>query len=559
MPIIPPFALAILIAYLQPLLQWLSDQTYAQLLKRDPDHLLVKLANHLKFAPLEAVCAGYHHTEGPGSTPTHPVPRLVRALLVKYLYNWSLRDREWHLRFNLVVKWFVGYSLFDLGPDHSTLERFELWVCYHHHRTFFDELLRQMDADFPDERQRAQVGDTYALRANAAQESVVHLRRHTCQRLLTALSQAAPEREQRVREQLDPVALFGAPDERSEFHLTPAERTARLQTVVCAALACARQVRAQLEQAPRLTLEQRTSTLEWLAYLDKIIADEVVVVPTENPVTLQVTERPADDKGAYRLGSATDPEATYRVHGDDGAKTDFGYNVQVAVTENFVREVHVETGAQPDAVAIPDVLRAEAEHHDLVPEKFIYDTAAGNGKTRALVAEATDGKTQLVAPLPPTHTPTGKFAPAAFQLSADNTTLACPNGQTTTLAYASGSGDGRNFRFLGLQCRDCPLWTQCRTQQPGSNRMRQVFVSDYRHEVEIAQRYNATDAFKLDRRQRPGVERIIAALVRYNGARLARRRGKVKCDFQAKMNAVGYNLKKWMHLLKRRNVHRVSP
>src|SRR4030067_1099976 len=171
MPIIPPFALAIVIAYLQPLLHWLSDQTYTELLKRAPDHLLMKLPKHLNFAPLESACPAYHPSEGPGATPTHPVPRLVRALLVKYLYNWSLRDLEWHVRFNLVVKSFVGYSPFELGPDSSTLERFELWVCYKQHRTFFDELLRQIDTDFPDERQQAQVGDTYALRANAAKES----------------------------------------------------------------------------------------------------------------------------------------------------------------------------------------------------------------------------------------------------------------------------------------------------------------------------------------------------------------------------------------------------
>ena len=210
-------------------------------------------------------------------------------------------------------------------------------------------------------------------------------------------------------------------------------------------------------------------------------------------------------------------------------------------------------------MAIPQVLQSEAEHHDLVPTKFIYDTAAGSGKTRALVAAATHGKTQLVAPLLPTHTPTGKFTPDRFQLSDDGTTLTCPNEQTTTLAYRSGSGDGRLFRFLGLQCRVCPLWDQCRTHQPGSGRMRQVFVSNYRHEVEAAQRYKATEQFQLDLKQRPRVERIIAALVRYNGARLAQRRGKFKCDFQAKMNAVAYNLKKWMRLLKQRIAPAASP
>ena len=558
MAIIPDFALAVVKIYFAQLLLWLSDQTYLTLLHRAPDHLLVKLADHLNFTPLEAACAAFHHRNGPGTTPTHPVPRLVRALLVGYLYHWSLRDLEWHIRFNLIVKWFGGYPIFAEGPDHSTLERFEIWVCFKQHRTVFDEILRQIDADFPNERQQAQVGDTYALRANAAKESLVLLLRHTCKRLLATLHKIDAAREATVCASLDTVALFGAKDERTEFHLTPAERATRLQTTVRAVLDCMRFVQAGLENPTPFTPEQRTPVLAWLHYLDKIIADEVVQVPAEDSTYSQITERPADDKGAYRLGSATDPEATYRVHSNNGDKTDFGYNVQVAVTENFVREIQADPGAQPDAVAIPEVLQAQAEHHDLIPEKFIYDTAAGNGKTRALIAAATDGKTQLVAPLPPPHTPTGKFTPAEFQLSEDHTTLMCPHEQTTTLAYRSGSGDGRSFRFLGLQCRDCPVWSQCRTQQPGSQRYRQVFISDYRREVEAARRYHATDAFKLEMQQRPHIERIIAALVRYNGARYARRRGKLKCDFQAKMNAVAYNVKKWMRLLKERACPRAS-
>ncbi|MBI5305919.1 MAG: transposase [Chloroflexi bacterium] len=561
MAIIPDFALAVFHLYFDALLLWLSDQTYLILLKRDPDHLLVKLGEYLNFTPLEAACAIYHHTTGPGAPPAHPVARLVRALLVKYLYDWSLRDLEWHIRFNLVVKWFVGYPISAEGPDHSTLERFELWVCFKQHRTIFDETLRQIDVAFPDERRQAQVGDTYALRANAAKEPLVQLLRHTCQRLLGTLRKIDAAREAAVRAQFDEAALFGAKDERDEFHLTATERAARLQTTVRAALDCARLVRAHLDDPVPLTTEQGTPVLEWLTYLDKMIADEVVVVSTEHPATPQVTERPVEHKGAYRLGSATDPEATYRVHSGDGTKTDFGYNIQIAATENFVREVQAETGAQPDAVAIPNILQAEATHHDLVPEKLIYDTAAGNGKTRAQVNAITNGKTQLVAPLPPTHASTGKYTPDQFQLSEDRLTLTCPNGQTTALAYASGSGDGRNFRFLGLQCRDCPVWEKCRTHKPGSKQMRQVFISDYRREVETARRYNTTDAFKLDLRQRPRIERIIAALVRYNGARFARRRGKVKCDFQAKMNAVGYNLKKWMRLRKprKRNLQMISP
>ncbi len=220
-------------------------------------------------------------------------------------------------------------------------------------------------------------------------------------------------------------------------------------------------------------------------------------------------------------------------------------------------EVHTDTGAQPDAVAIPDLLRDAAEYHHGVPSKFIYDSAAGTGKTRARVTAVTHGQTQLVAHVPP-GAPTAHFTPDRFRILTDGRTLVCPQGQTTTIAYRSSRDEGLDLRFLAAHCRDCPLWTSCRKQKPGSKGIRYVYVSDYRDEIEAAQVYNQTADFQADLRRRPLVERIIAALVRYNGARSARRRGKVKCDFQAKMNAMAYNLKKWMHLLRIRKAQTTS-
>lgn len=546
MSIIPDFVLSLVTAHLTPLLHWFSDRVYADLLKRTPDHLLIKVAQRLDLTPMETACAAFHHVEGPGTKPTHTIPHMVRALLVGYLHDWSLRELEWQIRTNVVVKWFVGYPVFAEGPDHTTLDRFELWVCFEQHRTLFDRVLDQIDAEFPHERRQAQIGDTYALRANAAKESLVRLIRHTCQCLLTTLAQADPAREAEVKCHFDFAALFGKKDELGEHHLTLEERMARLQTTALAALTCARQVRVQLERPVPLSPEASAPVRQWLERLDKLIADEVQLTADDTGQITQVTERPTHDKGGYRLGSATDPDATYRVHGDD--KKDFGYNVNLAVTDNFVREAQADTGAQPDAIAIPALLQAQREQHDLVPAKFIYDAAAGAGKTRAQVAQATNGHTQLVAPLSLYEKPTELFTPERFQLSNDGQVLTCPHGQTTAVAYRSGSGDGRVFRFLGFQCRDCPLWAQCRSQKPNSKAMRQVFISDYRSYLEAARAYNQTDEFKTDMRRRPKVERIIAALVRYNGARRARRRGLIQADFQAKMNATAYNIKRWLRL-----------
>lgn len=397
MSILPDFVPALLQPYVQPLLYWLSEQIYTQLFKRETEHLLIRLQPQLDFRPLEEACAAFHHARGPGAPPTHPVPCLVRALLVKYLFNWSLRELEFQLRFHLVIKWFVGYALFEAGPDHTTLERFEQWVGLHQPRLFFDTGLRQIDTDFPDQRARAQIGDTFALRADAAKESLITLVRHTCRRLLTEFEQAAPDRAPQVTAQLDTMALFGAPGEVAEVFLPEAQRPARLQRVVLHARHGAQLIRAQLDAAPPLNTADRAAVVYWLNHLDKIIADEVAltfepeearpdispdadrvdrpnalqveITPIPPGVPSQVVELAQDDKGAYRLGSATDPDATYRVHGP--GKTDFGYNVQLATDGVFVREIQAATGAQPDLVGIPQVLTAQHAAQGFYPAKFI--------------------------------------------------------------------------------------------------------------------------------------------------------------------------------------------
>ena len=617
MPILPAFLQPLLAAYLQPILYWLNEWVYADLLKQAPDELLVKLQKHLDCAPIEQACAGYQHASGPGAPPTHSIACLVRATLVGALYHWSLRELEHQIRFNLIVKWFVGYAFFERGPDHCTLERFELWVCQYQHRTYFDTVLCQIDVDFPDDRQALQRGDTFAVRANAAREELGDLIGHTCQCALRALLAVAPDLQPQIQVQLQAPAVRGPASDPHAFRLNLAERARRLQTRVEAAQACAGWVQTMLATRANLSAADRASVTVWLQRLEKIWADEltfstplVAAIPQADPAaavglahprgptlpggsaeaqeampapepeqtlstsastapaldpaaaptpgpgvapvetTTALTITVATHKGAYRLGSATDPEATYRVHGLGAEKTEFGYNTQLLTSNDFVRAIEAYTGACPDGPTLAPVLQAQYDHQGFFPAKLVYDSAAGFGKVYAQVAQATQGRTQLVAPLIAFDKRTDRFAPEAFELAPDGQNLTCPHGRTTNIVYRHGlAEEGRLFRFASQVCRDCPLWAQCRPHPLGSRAVRQVFISDYRPHTTAARAYALTATFTTEMRQRASVERLVAALVRYNGARRARRRGLRKTDFQMKQSAVAYNLKKWMRLL----------
>ncbi|MCW5858708.1 MAG: transposase [Caldilineales bacterium] len=235
MHILPISVRLAILSHFTELLLWLSDLVYSQVLRED--EFLLKVEGVLDWKALETVVAGYHHHSGPGAHPTHSSAQLLRALIAKYLLDLSLRQVEHEIRYNLVVKHFCGYRLFDLGPDHSTLERFEQWVELHHHRDLFDDVLRQIDLAFPDDRQQAQIADTFALRTNAAPQSVIALLRQCAHYLLRTLAAIDLPAQAELLRQLDPDqhdALFGRQNELPEHRLDPEQRRLRLQ----ATLAC---------------------------------------------------------------------------------------------------------------------------------------------------------------------------------------------------------------------------------------------------------------------------------------------------------------------------------
>jgi hypothetical protein len=250
------------------------------------------------------------------------------------------------------------------------------------------------------------------------------------------------------------------------------------------------------------------------------------------------------DKGEYRLGSASDPEATYRNHGGDCT---LGYNVSLAVTpHSVIREIQAATGSEPDQAGVAPLITAQIQHHQLCPPKLIYDQAAGAGRTRSEVAKASASQTQLVAHVPPS-TVKGRFGPEAFHFNEERA-LMCPQQRLATTHFRAHNRDGEQYEFSAQVCADCPLWNDCREPKASPQGARRVFISDYQNEMHQAQLYNQTAQFKQEMKQRPLVERVIFMLTHYDGARRARSRGKERADFQAKMSATARNLRTWHNL-----------
>jgi hypothetical protein len=546
MQIVTEYMQGMIQSNLEMLESWFSQRVYTQIEKKAGRHLLVRMQAKMDLSEIEQACQGYHHQTGVGAKATHTVARLVRALLVKYLNNLSLRQTEEYLRHHLVAKWYVGYGVFEEVMDHSSLERFEQWVNREAHRAFFDGVLKQIDADFPGDGEPVQIGDTFAMRADAALEGSVDLLRHTSRCMLREIEQGAPEEYPQVLRQVDTTLLFGPADEAPVYYLNEEQRQMRrLHTV---------QGVWQLRQWVQLRVSTWKERLQMrvglrIEDLEKIVQDEFEVTcdASGQPEAVRVLEK--KDKGEYRLGSATDPEATCRNHGGD---LTLGYNVSLAVTPHgVIREIQAATGSEPDQAGVASLIETQLLHQGFCPTRFIYDQAAGAGRTRAEVAKVSRGCTQLVARIPPSSVK-GRFGPEAFHFNAAGA-LVCPQGRITT-SHFRAENDGNQYEFSAKICAECPLWKDCRDPKASLTGPRRVFISDYQNEIRLAQAYNQTPQFRQEMKQRPGVERVIFMLTHYDGARRARSRGKDRADFQAKMSATARNLRTWLNRLLRKEV-----
>jgi hypothetical protein len=248
----------------------------------------------------------------------------------------------------------------------------------------------------------------------------------------------------------------------------------------------------------------------------------------------------AQERGSYRIISATDTDATVRKHGDT---ITLGYNVAVLGSRNFVRGIRAYTGATPDGSTIAPLLAQHQAHFGFCPERCVYDRAAGTPKHLADVRRKSAGQTQLVARQIGSGQRHKRFTLVDFDLGPVG--LTCPNGVLSTQIFRADKEDGYIYRFHGQQCQGCPLWEQCRDpkSKPGSHRS--VFLSDHAllHAAELA--YLATPAAQEDFAFRANIERHIAGLVLHNGARRAKVCGLAKVNAQVTMAAIGYNLKRW--------------
>ena len=177
-------------------------------LPRTPGHPFYEkvsqlLAKHVFTAMVEGECAQYYAADGVGR-PSIPPVVYFKALFVGFFEGIdSERGIAWRVADSMALRSFLGYSLTETPPDHSSLSRTRRLMSVETHRLVFQWVLEVLAKEGL-LRGRTLGVDTTTLEANAALRSIV--RRDTgesYEQFLTGLAAASgidtPTREDLAR------------------------------------------------------------------------------------------------------------------------------------------------------------------------------------------------------------------------------------------------------------------------------------------------------------------------------------------------------------------------
>lgn len=195
-------------------------------------------------------------------------------------------------------------------------------------------------------------------------------------------------------------------------------------------------------------------------------------------------------------------------------------------------------------------VRLEEAHHNDV-EALSADAILHQGSKLRELTDPEGLNLEVFVP-PVERAPTGYFPPEDFRLDRAGETLTCPRGATTTSRRRTSRESGWVFQFNRRDCEICPLLKLCMPKLPKlpKHKGRWVHKGEYVAEYAAVRAKAKTARYAEVRKQHPTVERKLAELVRYHGARRARFRGRGKVLLQHLMTGLVVNARRFVQLLR---------
>jgi len=497
------------------------------------DHYFVKVNQTVDFSFINDI-VGESYCQNNGRRVTNEPVIMGKALFVQFHYNYSDRQMEDKANTDLVIKWFLGYNVFERPFDHTALSRFRDRLGEEGCEEMFfkiNEQIQEAGLIIPGEGQTIDATDA---KSKTAPLSVPQMIYKGMIKVFQEIRRISPELEERLKTE---VGFEGDITKKPKgYGLPEAEKQERLTALVALANRLIEAVRGIL---PTIDDDRLNSLITGaVELLDRMINEQTEEEQLANG-EVKRKKRKKKEKPKDRIASPIDEDAR---HGHKSSKKPFtGY--KISLTENvneFITNVRTDPGNFVDGDAQESMFDELEERQGKRPSKGIGDKAYGYGKVRR---EQEKKGTQVVAPLILRTNPTGLFPLTKFDFDHENFELFCPAGNRARPAIYNKDAPGYVFRFSVDDCGSCPLREECTRAAS-----RSVTISEYEPEFRAAAEYNKTDEYKADMKRRSGHERKNNELKNQHGMARARYWGRGKMSRQAYLTSMVVNIKRFVKL-----------
>lgn len=388
----------------------------------------------------------------------------------------------------LSLRWYLGYDLTEVLPDHSSLTRIRERYGVEVFRRFFDAIVEQCIAAGLVWGKELYI-DSTDVQANASIDS---LRPRFV--VETHLAQLFTKKE-----------ASGGDDPGEESGPTPLPV-------------------ALTEEARSEMAELAADRHDWMREMGR----------PDRTRTSGVYRRTADFRA-----SSTDPDASPLRPGGSGVR--LGYHDHYVVDGGKARIILttlVTPAEVQDNQPAVDLLWRTRFRWKLHPRQVIGDTKYG---TVANIVAIEHERIHAYVPLSEVGYRSGQFRDTDFVYDPITDTYHCPGQETLRFISRCERTRRRVYEAPTAACASCALRTQCTTARRG----RRIHRSFDESSLERVRGYHGTAAFaKAMRKRKVWVEPLFAEAKEWHGLRRFRLRGAESVNIQAQMIAAGQNLKR---------------
>ena len=495
-----------------------ADFMFNDFLRKDDICYLIKHT----IAPLVKIEDFEEMYKSGGRPPISPKVLLL-VLIMQYLEKLSDRAAVNNLRFRLDWKIALGLELEFAGIHSTTLVKFRDRLLENNKASYaFDKILEHLvEKGFIKKNSKQRIDSTKVI-GKIRELGRLELFHETLRPFCTDAFEYASESPKPILElieyYIEEIPIRGISDVQKKKQIT--EAGIAMKTFI-----------------DWSESETELKNLKSFKTMKKVFEQNFTVTDPNGPGGKPIMNKVATGKD--HICSPHETEARYASKGGKGWA---GYKAQIAESipskkdgdENFITFADAVDSTEYDGDIVHSYIDDQKDK-DILPSEVYGDS---HYNTENNIKEMSQKGVELKGPVRPASTKK-KAKNEGFEIDSKKSEVTCPEGKKSE--FHKEYSDGRSkTKFFENDCKNCARSEICEPKSVGK-------IIDYRPVNKLLESRRAimeTAEYKEDMHKRNGIEGTISGLVRGQGIRNCRYRGKQKTRLQIKFSATAANIRR---------------